>query len=148
MYWLAAIMGIAVVGIVGLGIMLELTEGRLALPLRWIKMAVAANLLLFVATLVGLLFFAAREVMAQTTAEAAARGEVTTGMGLALIGVGIPTGFAAIGAGIALGPVAAAALAVVAEKPEIFGRTLVYVGLAEGIAIYGLVVSILILGRL
>ena len=43
---------------------------------------------------------------------------------------------------------AAAALAVVAEKPEIFGRTLVYVGLAEGIAIYGLVVSILILGRL
>ena len=148
MYWLAAIMGIAVVGIVGLGIMLELTEGRLALPLRWIKVAVAANLLLFVATLVGLLFFAAREVMAQTTAEAAARGEVTTGMGLALIGAGIPTAFAAIGAGIALGPVGAAALAVVAEKPEIFGRTLVYVGLAEGIAIYGLVVSILILGRL
>lgn len=148
MYWLVAIMGIAVVGIIGLGIMLDLTEGRLALPLRWIKVAVAANLLLFVATLVGLLFFAAREVMAQTTAEAAARGEVTAGMGLALIGVGIPTGFAAIGAGIALGPVAAAALAVVAEKPEIFGRTLVYVGLAEGIAIYGLVVSILILGRL
>ena len=148
MYWLAAIMGIAVVGIIGLGIMLELTEGRLAPPLRWIKAAVAANLLLFVATLVGLLFFAAREVMAQTTAEAAARGEVTTGMGLALIGVGIPTGFAAIGAGIALGPVGAAALAVVAEKPEIFGRTLVYVGLAEGIAIYGLVVSILVLGRI
>jgi V/A-type H+-transporting ATPase subunit K len=141
-------MGIAVAGIIGLGILLELAEGRLTLPLRWIKMAVAANLLLFVATFVGLLFFAAQEVMAQATAEAAARGEVTTGMGLALIGVGIPTGFAAIGAGIALGPVGAAALAVVAEKPEIFGRTLVYVGLAEGIAIYGLVVSILILGRL
>ena len=89
-YWLVAIMGIAVVGIIGLGIMFDLTEGKLALPLRWVKVAVAANLLLFVATLVGLLFFAAREVMAQTTAEAAARGEVTAGMGLALIGVGIP----------------------------------------------------------
>jgi V/A-type H+-transporting ATPase subunit K len=128
--------------------MLELTKGRLAPSLRWIKAAVAANLLLFVATLIGLVFFAAREVVAQTTAEAVARGEVSTGMGLALIGVGIPTGFAAIGAGIALGPVGAAALAVVAEKPEIFGRTLVYVGLAEGIAIYGLVVSILVLGRI
>ena len=39
-------------------------------------------------------------------------------------------------------------LAVIAEKPEIFGRTLVYLGLAEGIAIYGLVVTILLLGRI
>jgi V/A-type H+-transporting ATPase subunit K len=38
-------------------------------------------------------------------------------------------------------------LAVLAEKPEIFGRTLIYLGLAEGIAIYGLVMSILLLGR-
>jgi V/A-type H+-transporting ATPase subunit K len=35
----------------------------------------------------------------------------------------------------------------VSEKPEIFGRTLVYLGLAEGIAIYGLVLSILLLNR-
>ncbi len=48
----------------------------------------------------------------------------------------------------ALGTVGAAALAVLAEKPELFGRTLVYLGLAEGIAIYGLVMSILMLGKL
>jgi len=42
----------------------------------------------------------------------------------------------------------AAALAVIAEKPEMFGRTLIYMGLAEGIAIYGLVMSILLLGKL
>ena len=41
-----------------------------------------------------------------------------------------------------------AALAVIAEKPEMFGRTLIYMGLAEGIAIYGLVMSILLLGKL
>ena len=39
-------------------------------------------------------------------------------------------------------------LAVITEKPEMFGRTLIYLGLAEGIAIYGLVVSILLLGRI
>jgi V/A-type H+/Na+-transporting ATPase subunit K len=37
---------------------------------------------------------------------------------------------------------------VLAEKPEAFGRTLIFMGLAEGIAIYGLVMSILMLGRL
>ena len=67
---------------------------------------------------------------------------------LALIGVGLPTAVAAIGAGIALGPVGSASLAVIAEKPEMFGRTLIYMGLAEGIAIYGLVMSILLLGKL
>jgi V/A-type H+-transporting ATPase subunit K len=43
--------------------------------------------------------------------------------------------------------VGAAALAAIAEKPETFGRSLVYLGLAEGIAIYGLVLSILMLGK-
>jgi V/A-type H+-transporting ATPase subunit K len=69
-------------------------------------------------------------------------------MGLGIIGVGIPTAFSTIAAGIAVGPIGAASLAVLAEKPEIFGRTLIYLGLAEGIAIYGLVVSILLLDKL
>ena len=42
----------------------------------------------------------------------------------------------------------AASLAALAEKPEMFGRTLIYLGLAEGIAIYGLVVTILLLGKI
>jgi len=74
--------------------------------------------------------------------------EISLGRGLALIGIGLPTALAAIGAGIALGPVGSAALAVIAEKPEMFGRTLIYMGLAEGIAIYGLVMSILMLGKI
>ena len=75
-------------------------------------------------------------------------GEVSTGYGLALIGIGLPTGLAAVGAGIAVSSVGAASLAVITEKPEIFGRTLIYLGLAEGIAIYGLVVTILLLGKI
>jgi V/A-type H+-transporting ATPase subunit K len=65
-----------------------------------------------------------------------------------LIGIGLPTALATIGAGIAVSSVGSASLAVIAEKPELFGRTLIYLGLAEGIAIYGLVVSILLLGKI
>ena len=86
--------------------------------------------------------------MAAEPAAVEAAKEVSVGLGLALIGIGLPTAVATIAAGIAVGPVGTASLAVIAEKPEVFGRTLVYLGLAEGIAIYGLVVTILLLGRI
>ena len=64
------------------------------------------------------------------------------------VGRGLAAGLAALGAGYAVAQVGTAALGALAEKPELFGRVLVMVGLAEGIAIYGLIVSILILNRL
>jgi V/A-type H+-transporting ATPase subunit K len=63
------------------------------------------------------------------------------------IGAGIATGLAAIGAGIAVSGTGAAAVGAIAEKPEFFGRALIFVGLAEGIAIYGLIISFMILQR-
>ena len=48
----------------------------------------------------------------------------------------------------AVAVVGAAAVAAMTEKPEMAGRALVFVGLAEGIAIYGLIIAIMILGRL
>ncbi len=60
----------------------------------------------------------------------------------------LATGLAALGAGIAVASTGAAAIGAVSEKPEMFGRTLVFVGLAEGITIYGLIISIMILNRL
>ncbi len=53
-----------------------------------------------------------------------------------------------IGAGYAVAHVGAAALGAASEKPEIMGRALIFVGLAEGIAIYGLVVAIMLLGKI
>jgi V/A-type H+/Na+-transporting ATPase subunit K len=58
------------------------------------------------------------------------------------------TGLCAIGASIAVAVVGSAAMGAVAEKPETAGRALLFVGLAEGIAIYGLIIAIMILGRL
>lgn len=60
----------------------------------------------------------------------------------------ISTGLSAIGAAAAVAVVGGAAMGAVAEKPELAGRALVFVGLAEGIAIYGLIVAIMILGRI
>ncbi len=124
------------------------TAGTGRLKARWLKGGLVFNIVLFAAGLVGLLIGGVGEVLAAETAAAAGGGEISLGRGLALIGVGLPTGIATIGAGIAVSSVGSASLAVITEKPEMFGRTLIYLGLAEGIAIYGLVISILLLGRI
>jgi V/A-type H+-transporting ATPase subunit K len=74
--------------------------------------------------------------------------EGVTGSGLGFIAAGLSTGLATIGAGYAVGAVGSSALGAVSENPRILAKTLIFVGLAEGIAIYGLIVSIMILGRL
>ncbi len=148
MYWLIALMTVSLLGMIAAGVYFEsrpLAPGTN--PTRWLKGGVGLNLVTFVAAQVGLVVLGIQDVMAEPAAAEAAK-EVSVGMGLAIIGIGIPTALATVGAGIAVGPVGAASLAVIAEKPEIFGRTLVYLGLAEGIAIYGLVVTILLLGKI
>lgn len=63
----------------------------------------------------------------------------------ASLAAALSTGLACIGAGIAVGGSGAAAVGATAEKPESFGRALIFVGLSEGIAIYGLIISFLVL---
>lgn len=63
------------------------------------------------------------------------------------IAAAISTGLACLGAGIAVANTGAAAIGAIAEKPETFGRALIFVGMAEGIAIYGLIISFLVLNR-
>jgi V/A-type H+-transporting ATPase subunit K len=85
--------------------------------------------------------------MASETAEAAKtipEGAIAWGF----LAAAISTGLSALGAGIAVSNVGSAAIGAMAEKPEILGRTLIVIGLAEGIAIYGLIVSILILNQI
>jgi len=64
----------------------------------------------------------------------------------ALLGAAIAVAGSSIGAAIAVAYTGAAALATMSERPELFGRAMVIVGLAEGIAIYGLIVAIILLG--
>lgn len=60
----------------------------------------------------------------------------------------VATGLSSIGAGIAVSQVGAAAIAAISEKPELLGRTLIILGLAEGIAIYGLIISFIIIAAI
>jgi V/A-type H+/Na+-transporting ATPase subunit K len=80
-------------------------------------------------------------------AAGAATAAATGGNAGALIGAAIAVAGAAIGAGIAVAYVGGAALAVMSERPELFGRAMVIVGLAEGIAIYGLIIGIILIGK-
>jgi V/A-type H+-transporting ATPase subunit K len=65
-----------------------------------------------------------------------------------LMAAAIAAGLSAVGAAYAVAHVGSAAVGTLAEKPELLGRVLIFVGLAEGIAIYGLIVAILILNRI
>ena len=87
---------------------------------------------------------------AQTAAETESASPPLTPevMKWGFIAAALVTGVSAIGAAYAVAVVGGAAMGAVAEKPETAGRALVFVGLAEGIAIYGLIVAIMILGYL
>jgi V/A-type H+/Na+-transporting ATPase subunit K len=64
------------------------------------------------------------------------------------IAAALATGLSSLAAGFAVASVGSAAIGAMAEKPELLGRALIMVGLAEGIAIYGLIIAILILNRI
>jgi V/A-type H+-transporting ATPase subunit K len=63
----------------------------------------------------------------------------------ASLAAGISTGLAALGAGVGVSGTGAAAIGAIAEKPEALGRSLIFVGLAEGVAVYGLLIAFLVL---
>ncbi len=145
MYWLIGAMTLLIIGIIVTGMLMELRPER---DLRtWFKPTLGTNLLLFVVAQATLIFLGIEEAMA-SPAIAEAGKDISIGMAVAFIGVGIPTAISTLAAAYAVGSIGAASLAVLAERPEVFGRTLIYLGLAEGIAIYGLVISILLLDKL
>ena len=67
--------------------------------------------------------------------------------GSALIAAAIAVAGSALGAAFAVAYTGSAALAAISERPEMFGRAMVIVGLAEGIAIYGLIISVILIGQ-
>lgn len=68
--------------------------------------------------------------------------------GIGMIAAAIATGLACIGAGIAVAVVASSAVGAISENPGLLGKTIIFAGLAEGIAIYGLIIAIMILNKI
>ena len=113
-------------------------------PRSTLRVVKVVNLLLLVGA--GVLVVLSIAASPGGAATAAATGASTYG-GQALIGAAVAVAGASIGAGIAVAYTGSAALAAMSERPEIFGRAIVIVGLAEGIAIYGLVIGIMLIGK-
>ncbi len=112
-------------------------------PARGFRRLLVVNSLVLLVTLVA----ASIVLLGVAEPAQAADAGTTSSSWAALLAAGIAVAGSALGAGFAVAYTGAAALAAMSEKPEMFGRTLVIVGLAEGIAIYGLVIAIILIGK-
>ncbi len=79
-------------------------------------------------------------------AEVATNGGLATGLGY--LAAALSTGLSCVGGGIAVASAASAALGAISEDGSILGKSLIFVGLAEGVCLYGLIISFMILGQL
>ena len=114
----------------------EKTKGRY-------KKALAGNIFMFfsVMAIASVLFLSGNAYAAGETAASGAAG-------LGYLSAALSVGLACIGGGIAVSAAASAALGAISEDGSILGKSLIFVGLAEGVCLYGLVVAFMILGRL
>ena len=110
------------------------------------KTALFSNLALFFGIIVvSTLIFGGNAYAAGEAANAASN---VAEIGLGYIAAGLSVGLACVGGGIAVSAAASAALGAISEDPTILGKSLIFVGLAEGVCLYGLIISFMILGKL
>ena len=119
------------------------------------KLRLRKKIILSVVALVSVLtivsMISGMKLFAQETTETTARMAITpegaTIAKFAFIAAAIAFGLGALGAGLAIGNVGAAAMGAVAEKPEVAGQALIFVALAEGLVIFGFITALMILGK-
>lgn len=133
-------------------VLLVAATGAVLLVKRWRKSAFKILMAINVSVMVGALALLASALTAGPAAAAApavtaAAATAPGAGGAALIAAAIAVAGSSIGAAFAVAYTGSAALAAMSERPEIFGRAMVVVGLAEGIAIYGLIIAIILIGK-
>ncbi|MGN0481754.1 MAG: ATP synthase subunit C [Lachnospiraceae bacterium] len=113
------------------------------------KKSLAANAFFFFSTvIIGtiLLFGTATPAQAAEAAAEASQSGIATGLGY--IAAALVTGLSCIGGGVAVASAASAALGAISEDSSLLGKSLIFIGLAEGVCLYGLIISFSILGKL
>ncbi len=110
------------------------------------KRAIGANAFFFFGAMLaaGIMLFGGDTVQAAEAAGAAA----SNATGLGYIAAALSTGLSCVGGGIAVASAASAALGAISEDSSALGKSLIFVGLAEGVCLYGLIISFMILGKL
>lgn len=91
---------------------------------------------------------AVSQMQAEMQAQDEGQKEENKSNGIGMIAAAIATGLGCIGAGIAVAVVASSAVGAISENPSLLGKTIIFAGLAEGIAIYGLIIAIMILNKI
>ena len=100
-------------------------------------------------TTIGTMLVAAMVMFAGSSSVQAATGaDAGIATGLGYIAAALVTGLSGIASGIAVASSASAALGAISEDGSIFGKSMIFVAMAEGIALYGLIISFMILGKL
>lgn len=90
--------------------------------------------------------FAAEEAVAEAVEVAEnPLANISLGAGLGMLAAALSTAVSCIGAGIAVASSASAAIGAISEKPDVFGKAMIFVALAEGVALYGMLISIQII---
>lgn len=117
------------------------------------KSALIANICGFFGLLVfGTVFFFTQSAEAATAATTTATTSTDVGTGLAqglgYVGAALAVGLSGIGGGIAVGAASSAAIGAISEDDKMLGKTLIFVGLAEGVALYGLLIAFMIYTKL
>ena len=107
-----------------------------------------ASLVLMIALPVGLGVNAEVEADAAVAETTAAESAKADNDGLGYIAAALATGLGSIGCGIAVAAAAPAAIGAVSEEPKAFSKALIFVALGEGVALYGFLISFMILGKL
>lgn len=112
------------------------------------KTSLAVNVFFFFGTLVLGTIIAFTGDSTTVLAAEAASDAASLATGLGYLAAALVTGLSCIGGGIAVASAASAALGAISEDQSILGKSLIFVGLAEGVALYGLIISFMILGKL
>ena len=109
------------------------------------KRALGANVFFYFGA-----FVIASIMMYSGSAQAAETAQKAAGMatGLGYIAAALSTGMSCVGGGVAVASAASAALGAISEDSSVLGKSLIFVGLAEGVCLYGLIISFMILGTL
>jgi len=113
------------------------------------KFRVWTQVSLFAAAFLGVLIFQVNGLVAHAAAETAVTSITgTNAQGMGFIAAAISTSASCLGAGFAVAAAAPAAIGAISENSDNFGKAMIFVALAEGVAIYGLLISILIINKL
>lgn len=136
--------------LLALPVLVVVTAAVVALARRRTRTGFRVLVAVDAAVVVGALVMLGLALSATPALGAAPPADAVTGTGIggaALFAAAIAVAGSSIGAAFAVAYTGSAALAAMSERPEVFGRAMVVVGLAEGIAIYGLVIAMIMIGR-